>query len=301
MAVKFGCLGDSGIDAFRGTDNRGGAFGAFTFNPIELLARLRGFDLGSWGNYAEPRRTDYANNWARSSAISTDLAAQGQVSGLVNQVSAGSVDYIYIRVGANDFAWYDTLFGNIYSGALSGTSLTAELTTRANALLSAVDSLLSAGASGVIARTFPYWGEAQAISSGYNSTTGLNRVKNAVSAINTILKNGMANRDQNKVNLLDIMSGVWVETPFLETYHGHTGTWYGKEFLYLDSFGDDPHYWMLSDQVHNGTIVNSFEANWGIVEPLRGFGVDIKPISPSEAWVEAGVLSAGIFGSVRRI
>ena len=57
--VKFGVIGDSNTDSFHSDDVRGGTYNATTFNPIEALISIRDFNLGTWGTYAEPRRTDY--------------------------------------------------------------------------------------------------------------------------------------------------------------------------------------------------------------------------------------------------
>lgn len=296
--MNFGVLGDSSVDAYRGTDNRGGAYAAFTLNAVELLHRLRptDFDLGAWGSYAEPRRTDYARNWARSGAEIPDLVDQGQTAGLVAQAGAGQVDCAYIRIGTNDFSYYGTLFGPIYSGSLAGSALTTELEDRADIILDAVDDLLTAGVDYIAVRGVPYRGDAAAAANGYPVEAQRNRVRDAVIAINAYLLPLLAQR-----GVASYDTYAQDQNPFMETHGGHLGVWMGPDFVVVDEGGDEPHHGVLSDNLHPGTLACSIEANDIIIKPLNAtYGLGLRPLNWSEAWIAAGVYDNGIYGRLER-
>lgn len=74
-------------------------------NWVEILAELRGLDFGpySTASRGEPRNQGYAYNWARSAATTDDMIAQGQHTGLAEQVARGEVQVACIFIGGNDF------------------------------------------------------------------------------------------------------------------------------------------------------------------------------------------------------
>src|SRR5688572_25679629 len=99
----LGIMGDSNTDEYRANDNRGGSYAATTLNWLEQLVAKRGVQAGSWGTWGEPRRSGYKYNWARSGATAGSMIANGQHTGLAQQITAGEVQYVIIYVGINDF------------------------------------------------------------------------------------------------------------------------------------------------------------------------------------------------------
>ena len=294
--MNFGVLGDSSVDAYRGTDNRGGSYAATTFNAVELLHRLRGFDLGTWGAYSEPRRTDYARNWARSGAEIPDLVDQGQTAGLVAQAALGQVECVYIRIGTNDFSYYGTLYAPIYNGTLSGSALTAELHDRADTILDAVDALLAEGVSYIVVRGMAYRGDAAAAANGYTNATYRARVRDAVIATNGYLLPLLASRG---VGYYDTYTED--TRAYFESYGGHTGIWLGPGFVNVDTYGDEPHNAVLADNLHPGTMASCVEANEIVIDSLnKAYNLGLRRISWPNAWVEAGVLANGVYGRLER-
>lgn len=112
--MRFAVIGDSVQDEYRANDNRGAPYYSTTLNWVELLQSKRGLDFGAWGTRAEPRRSGYAYNWARSGATSD--GAWTQLNGIVTQINAGQVTHVLIQVGLNDFN-ANNLAYSIYSGA----------------------------------------------------------------------------------------------------------------------------------------------------------------------------------------
>ncbi len=74
-------------------------------NWVEILAETHRLDFGAFSTEPrdEPRNRGYAYNWARSFATSNEMIAQGQHTGLAEQVGQGLVQYVVILIGGNDF------------------------------------------------------------------------------------------------------------------------------------------------------------------------------------------------------
>lgn len=114
VIMNLAIIGDSVQDEYRADDNRGAPYYSTTLNWVELLQTERGLNFGAWGTRAEPRRSGYAFNWARSGATSDTSWAQ--LNGVVSQVNAGQVTHVLIQIGINDLN-QNNLALNIYNGA----------------------------------------------------------------------------------------------------------------------------------------------------------------------------------------
>lgn len=118
--MSLAVIGDSVQDEYRANDNRGVPYYSTTRNWVELLQTQRGINFGAWGTRAEPRRSGYEYNWARSGA--TSAAAWTQLNGVVAQINAGQVTHVLIQVGLNDLNQNNLAF-NIYNGAATTSTL----------------------------------------------------------------------------------------------------------------------------------------------------------------------------------
>ncbi len=101
-ALKVGALGDSYTDEYQFyAPNRSTAR-----NYIEQLAGDRQIDFGAFTATprALPRNGGFANNWALSGDTSADMIADGQVSGLAAQISAGKVRTALVFIAATTSA-----------------------------------------------------------------------------------------------------------------------------------------------------------------------------------------------------
>lgn len=125
LVMRLAIIGDSVQDEYRADSNRGAPYYSTTFNPIELMQRLRGVDFGAWGTRAEPRRSGYEYNWARS-GDDTDAAIYHQIGGVVAQLNSGAATHAIIHLGLNDLN-ENGLISSIYYGTISGQPLTDAL------------------------------------------------------------------------------------------------------------------------------------------------------------------------------
>jgi lysophospholipase L1-like esterase len=74
-------------------------------NWVEIAAETRGIDFGPFttADRGAPRHAGYAYNWARSGATTADAIAEGQHTGLAQQVARGEVGLVWVFLGGNDF------------------------------------------------------------------------------------------------------------------------------------------------------------------------------------------------------
>lgn len=120
LVMNLAVIGDSVQDEYRANDNRGSPYFGTTFNWVEMLTRYRGVNVGAWGTRAEPRRSGYEFNWARSGA--TSASAWSQLNGIVAQINAGQVTHVFLQIGLNDLN-ANNLAMTIYAGGTATTTL----------------------------------------------------------------------------------------------------------------------------------------------------------------------------------
>lgn len=165
----WGFLGDSQTDSYqdpshgpeltgRGPPHQpitpGGPGGVL--NWLEILVHADRINPGAWGSFSEPRRDDYAYNWARSGAQSPGVISD-QLSGLAAQVAAGTVTHAAFMAPGND--WLN-LSGPLYAVTIyngdgtedsEGTPLTDIIATVVGwhqTIMDAIDSALDTAESG---------------------------------------------------------------------------------------------------------------------------------------------------------
>jgi hypothetical protein len=197
-----GVLGDSNSDEYRTDDCRGCGtpVEATTLNWVELLARYRGVNFGPVGTWGAPRRAGYEYNWALSGATAHDLIADGQHTGLAQQVAQGLVSTVVISVGANNYNDWNDSYESIYSGELTGSALTDYETTIVDDITLAMDTVQSVGAAQIIwnpipdmsadaylQRAFPRAGQRQRVTDSYtrvNARLGVNAEARGIAVVN---------------------------------------------------------------------------------------------------------------------
>jgi ABC-type amino acid transport substrate-binding protein len=278
-------LGDSFFDEFQGSDRRGGRYAAVTFGPVELLVRNRGFDLGSWGNWGEPRREGYEYNWARSGATSTTLIEMGQHTGAAAQVAAGAVSHVFIGIGANDFSpYYGDYYERIYSGNMDDDELAAKVAAAVANVTLAVDTVQEAGAQGVAITLFTQWEMDPTLAQLYPDAGRRSRVTAAIDAVNAGLLAMAATRSVAVVNQNEFGAALLPKLDAEGFYH------LGGQRIDFLHHGDEPHHSRLGDRQHAGTIMNGLAANYYFIDTFnRAFGFDLLPLSDEEILREAGL------------
>jgi len=281
-----GILGDSNLDEYQGSDHRGGAYHAYTFNMIELLVRLRGFNLGAWGSYPEPRRTGFEYNWGRSGATSSTMTSAGQHTGLAAQVAAGDVTFVMLHIGSNDFSPY---VGNAYQTAcyMSENELQNKVNNAIEDVTIATQAILNAGPEGMVVTLFPYWDDVDpVVLTACPDPVRRQRIRAAIDAINQ----GILDLAQNNPPVVITDPADTVTPIYTELENGFLNV--GGEWINFLQRGNEPHHAQLDDTSgHAGTVLSGLLANGMWVEPLnQHFGANLTPLSDQEILQAAGIL-----------
>ena len=281
--VGLGVLGDSSSDEYRANDNRGGAYASTTLNWVELLQRYRGVNVGAWGTRAEPRRTGYEYNWARTGARALDLIRQGQHTGVAQQVREGRVSHVVIWIGSNDFAEWNGTYAEVYNGTLSDRQVQQKVRDIVSSITTAVQTVQAAGDARLMLVNLGDVGMSPAYVAKYPNVTGRQRVTNAIAAVNAGLASLAGSRD---ILLVDAFA-------FGQSIMGQVR---GGN-LYVDGVaispirsGDEPHHALLGDSIHAGTVMNGLLANALFIERANaGFDIGIDPFTNQEILRFAGI------------
>jgi lysophospholipase L1-like esterase len=284
----FAILGDSGSDEYRADDNRGGTYAATTLNWMELLVRYRGVNAGAWGTRPEPRRSGYAQNWARSGARASDVLSGGQASGVAAQVAAGAVSHVLLMAGINDFAIWNGTYQEIYNGSLAGQALTAKLNAIVADLRAAIEAMQTAGPVTIFlanvvdrgypgskfASTFPDPARRQIVSDAIATLNGQIAALSAATGSVLVDIHGYGLLVQQRVDANGILM-------------------VGGEPIQLFAIGDQPHHMILGDDEHAGTVASGLLANF-VLESLNAHGFAIAPFTEEEIVRNAGIVGADI-------
>ena len=283
----FGVMGDSSSDEYRADDNRGGAYAA-TLNWVELLARYRGLDFGAWATRAEPRRTGYEYNWARSGARAADLIAQGQAAGLARQVAEGRVSSAVVMIGANDFSLTNNTYAEIYSGAVTGAALTAKIDGIVASIASALDIVRSAGPVQLLVVNLPALDLGPAFQASFPDPARRRLVTNAILAVNAGIANITAQRGIPVVDL----DAFAIATLSGADANGNVSI--RGELVNLLKGGDEPHHALLGDNYHGGTVSEGMLANYFLDHFAAAGGPIIPRFTDQDLLANAGIVSADI-------
>jgi hypothetical protein len=282
----IGIIGDSLLDEYRGSDNRGGDYASITFNMVELLARLRNFNLGEWGDWGEPRRTGYEYNWARSGATSSSMVQQGQHTSLAQQVANGEVTFVLLAIGANDFNPIKTKrYARVYNSELSDNRLQAKIDKAIADVTLAMDTILDAGPSGMIVVLFPQWDLVPSVREKYPDAAKRQRVIDVIDAINVGIRAAAAERD---IPVVDPNTyGIELYSQVDQNGYLHIA----GEAIDIVNQGNEPHHGRLDDDSeHPGTVLSGITANYYFIEPLNEvYDVGIEPLSQEEILRSAGI------------
>lgn len=285
--LGFAIMGDSTQDEYRADDNRGGGYGATTFNSIEMLVRLRALPFGVWGSWGGSRRSGYEFNWARSGAVGYN-ALFDQAPGVVAQVNAGRVGYVLLQVGSNDFQPGGLADGYaIYTGSLSGSALTNALNTIADRIISTYRLVRAAAPGRVIVAGIQDYMAADVLPETYTVFTdpaGQARIHAAFAYTNNRIRTAAL---ADGVHYLDFNAAL---TAALTPRRSGRYIIVGGRQMDTRTRGNDPLHTLLADSyTHPGTILAGLVANVWIADINVAWGLNIAPLSDAEILAAAGV------------
>lgn len=285
-SLNLGIIGDSSSDEYRGTQNVAGGsqWASTTLNWVELMHNYRGINLGTWGNYSEPRRTGYEFNWARYAGTTVTMINQGQHTGLATQIATGRINQVYMCIGTNDFAYYGD-GASIYNGTLSGQALTDKINNFIVNITTALDTVQAADPNiPIILATagdmsnLPYWRAA------FPDPVKRQKVTNAVNQANQGIRAAASTRSHiTLVEGLDLLSYIFSRVDA----QGNINI--GGESISFVSNGDEPHHGVLADNTHLGTALSALQANKVMDLIASSSGIQVSHFSDTEILSYSGI------------
>ena len=280
----IGILGDSQSDEYRADDNRGVNYPTSTYNWVEILAKERNINFGTWNYYEEPRRQGYEYNFARSGATAGSMSQSGQHIGLANYVKRGEVNVVIIYIGANDFAPY--LYDNAYSAIYNEEMSREEIIQKENNIVAdiqtAIETLQEAGDPKIFLVTIPNWGNHTAVKIGFPLPYKRYLVTQVINETNTKLRNVT---EEYGVETIEI-------NKFFQDIRGNDSDYQVKVGdIILDQYigQNNPKNLFLSDGIHSGTVLNGLFANYLIEHINPSINNPIKPLTTDEILKTAGL------------
>lgn len=174
-----------------------------------LLKSERGIDLGANVNFLPPddpsgnpiefRRTGTAFNYAFTGAKALDLLIEAQDINLADQFSNGEVSHAVLMIGNVDFAPGGEVFTNIANGTWTQTDIDNQVTFLSINIDAAIATLSNVAIKGLIA-TIP---DPTMTPQGQTLFTaaGRTKVRDAVNAVNTKIKESAAKYHQPVIDL----------------------------------------------------------------------------------------------------
>lgn len=312
----WGALGDSQTDEYRADDSgaRGGGteWEDTTLSWLELLAAPsagstapthgRNLNFGPWGTRAEPRRSGFEFNWARSSSV-MDREISGnpevvpdQVPGLAAQVSAGTVTHVVLFGTGNEWINYEPFYAlDIYDspdgGVTTGDGLdvATEMGLLADSYIACIDAMVSAGVVGMVVMTPTDYGITPVLFAALPDETRRGYISAAVADVRAQIASHIAtvNATAGYTQVVATPTDDLLLTPY-ETADGTTMMVAGVELTY-SSESANPLFFAVSG--HMGTVGGGLFANTFIAAANQLVGVDVTPFTDQEIRENAGIAS----------
>ena len=240
---------------------------------VELLAMEKGVNFGSQADWAAPRNNGYEHNWARSGATSTTLIAEGQHTGLAQQLDAGTVSYAVLAIGQNDFAPGTDAYQNIYSGTWGQSQIDVFVDGVYDNIETALATLVATNGDLVMANVIDY-GLAPITQLLFPSPISRGRVTTVLEGLNDRLETLAS---QYSVPLVDTFQ---LAHDFLGTGSSTAAQQVGGVTVQIAS-GTDPHNAFV-DGIHPHTILQGALGNVFLEAFSLGHGLDADSLQFTE-------------------
>lgn len=333
QAAVWTILGDSQTDEYRADDNRAaGDWEDFVLSWIEQLAQPdglsgaavnhRSLNVGTWGTRAEPRRTGFANNWARSGATMETLI-DDQLAGAVAQITAGTSTHAALWSCANEWVnpnavtGYHQYINEIYNSPdgvnteTLGITIAQVVSDVAGRITDTIDAFVDANVAGMAVVLVPDFMTGPMYQAIYTDATRRGYVSTAIADIATAVNAHVSTINTNAgVTVVSTSQADEIFDAIWATADGTYATVAGLQINYVvESNNAGPLYFAIVPDggvgiSHPGAIAQSVYANVFLLAANDLPGISITPFSDAEirenagvALVEDSVSIAGEFGS----
>lgn len=277
--ISIGVIGDSITDEYQ---SPGEAWDGAR-NWLEHLVLSNRVNAGAWGSYSEPRRTGYAQNWARYGATIETAITAGQHTGLAPQ----AVDLVVAWIGSNDYAPYSgasSAYGLIYHNTIDDAGLAAKEAQIISRITTLVTTVKATNTRAVLV-TINDWGNSPSVIAAFPDATKRARVTASVNRVNAQISALATAQGAALFNLATFYASMPINT--------QTGTLtVGGYVVNIFAACNAPNCGIVGDGIHTNSVPSGLIANGVLAAYNAHYEPDILPLSDNEILVNAGVLSA---------
>jgi len=246
---------------------------SYAKNWVESLAQ--DVDVGAQGTWGTPRDEGFEYNWAQAGATTDTLLADGQHTGLAQQITAGLIDYAVLAIGQNDFGPWTEAYLGIYSETWTPLQIMAYGNQVITNIETALQTLTATGGKVVLSNIIDY-GVAPITRMFLTDPAGRERVTDVIRSINTEL---VRLAQQYNVPLID---GFQATKDFLGENAAPVDTVAIGGVDFVNTAGVEPQNMFVDDGIHPHTVGQAIIANL-VVEAIRlGYGQDVGTVGFSQ-------------------
>jgi lysophospholipase L1-like esterase len=281
---RVGAMGDSLTDEYREFFGEDSTFSVWT----EHLARSRGINFGSWGQYpGDPARgySSYQYNYAQIGARTDTLLSQGQHTGLASE----NVTLAFLMIGANDINQHRDA---IYGGA-DHTPYISAMVANFRTVVETVAGPLEhpTGTKMVIGNVPDLAWTPISIDEGYTDPTGNERVRDATNDYNRQIAAIAADYGFGFFDLFSLLDQIMTADSL---------TVGGEQIILGRNPGGtaafDQHYFWSFDNFHPQTVAHGLIANEFLAILNESHGTNVPLLTDQEILASAGIPEPGAVG-----
>ena len=288
--TKLGAIGDSLTDEYAEQ-----GYGSYAMSWTELLVDLRGIDMGptaaqaGGGDWGEPRRTMYEDNWARYSATTDDAISTGQHTGVAQGATTRGVSHIVIFIGGNDFGPAHGPYADVYEGNWTQNQINAHVGQKLANAEAIMDVAIASGAKVLVANLFDF-GAMVSVERAYQDPA----------------KRQLASAMYDEFSLHVVEMAMAREMPVLDMLalnraifgtHGenHEYLVIAGRNIKLNQKGTDgtPDRAFVNDGTHPRTTIQGVWCNAFITALNLAYDTNIQPLSETEILATVGLTPSG--------
>ncbi len=265
----------------------------------ELLVEARWTEMGPTaadagiGNWGEPRRTGYEDNWARYGQTTDGAIASGQHTGIADGVVNRGLSHAVVYLGGNDFApWAFGTYGNIYWDVWTDSDIDAWIASRILNYREILDIVVPTGVHLVLATIIDFSPMPYVSQGAYPDPVRRERVATAVRELGDEVRALAEEYELVYLDLFELTRAMFGTNlvPNSTLLVGNVPI----DLLASDTWnGSNPTAAWVDDGVHPNTVVQGIWANAIAVALDIGYDVKLHTFSEEQILANAGIAYGG--------